>query len=140
MRRLVFILIAVVSFCGCQLNAVSDTLVGEWVENYQVASENVVFTLSFVEEKSSRTFTWIEKQGDVEKTRRTGQYTVYLNGTVTEKDSRAVVVLDFEATADEEKKSVAFIFSFSKQDGKVFLNLKPVDETENIYVLERKNS
>lgn len=127
------VLIMIVS--GCQVQAVVGMLDGVWTESYKTSSgETVVLTLTF--DKGSESFTWLEKQGDLEKTNRTGTYSVYLNDSLADPASRATVVLQFAASADGEAQNTAFWFSFSEKDKKRYLNLKPVSGSEDTYVLE----
>lgn len=135
-KRVLFFAVFILIFAliGCQIQMVSGMMNGVWTETYSNSSgEQVVLTLTFVEESAS--FTWIEKQGDLEKNNRTGTYSVYLNDSLADKNSRATVIMQFVASADGAAKNVAFWFSFSEKDGNVYLNLKPVSESEDTYVL-----
>lgn len=135
-KRFLFLVVsALISvFTGCQIQMVSGVLNGIWTESYSTSSGGqVVLTLTFIEESAS--FTWIEKEGDLEKNNRTGTYSVYLNDSLADKNSRATLILQFAASADGAAKNVAFWFSFSEKDGKTYLNLKPVSESEDTYVL-----
>ncbi len=135
-KRFLFLVVSALIFfsAGCQIRMVSRMLNGVWTETYSTSSgEQVVLTLTFAEESSS--FTWIEKQGDLEKNNRTGTYSVYLNDSLADSSSRATIVLQFAPGADSAAKNTAFWFSFFEKDGKTYLNLKPVADTKETYVL-----
>lgn len=126
-----------VAFIGCQIKAVEKTLNGMWTESRKTSSgEQVITTITFIGETA--TFTWIERTGDVETNNRTGSYIIYLNDDQDNVRLRATVVLTFAETPEEPAKSAAFWFSFSKsEDGTEYLNLEPIDEADDVYVLTR---
>ena len=134
-RFLTVLIVLLMIVSGCQIQAVVGMLDGIWIESYRTSSgETVTLTLTF--DKSSESFTWIEKQENLEKSNRTGTYSVYLNDSLTDPASRATVVLQFAAGSDSEAKNVAFWFSFSEKDKKRYLNLKPVSDSEDTCGLE----
>lgn len=139
-KRFLF-LVAVISLVftgGCQLSSVEKLLNGVWTESYDSSAGNVVLNLTFDDGQSA--FTWIEKLGDSERINRTGSYIVYLNDRVEEARFRAAVVLRFSGTPDAQAEDVAFWFSFSKEGDSVFLNLDPIKENGDLYVLTRIES
>lgn len=131
----VFIFALISVFTGCQIQMVSRMLDGVWTETYSVSGEQVVLTLTFTEESS--TFTWIDKQGDLEKNNRTGTYSVYLNDSLPDVSARATMVLQFAPGADTVAKNEVFWFSFSEKEGKKYLNLILVSEAKKTYVLQQ---